>query len=294
MSYQVIASLFLLGLAVVCRSQPMYTGATAAQANHAPAPGAPLPPYALNQAKFSNCDFLKNVKSRVPTNAGAFKIYTRSRKARITRGTPVEVTIGPFSPHLSMFNFTSFIMFAEPFNRGAPDMMTGAGAGKHLGVFQLFDRWSAGAGGLTCSPSSGTDDSVGAFEDLILPRNYPRPARNQVAVLWWPTKEALAFPEIRFKANIQSGGHWYKLQSTPWRVNRPVDQMAQRKKIWAKKRAQMQQRRDRMLEHRSGGFDRVSEMNSRMMEQMTNFQEHQQTWAEQARNMERAMEGKSV
>jgi len=294
MSYQVIASLFLLGLAVVCRGQPMFTGATAAQANHAPAPGAPLPPYALNQAKFSNCDFLKNVKSRVPTNAGAFKIYTRSRKARITRGTPVEVTIGPFSPHLSMFNFTSFIMFAEPFNRGAPDMMTGAGAGKHLGVFQLFDRWSAGAGGLTCSPSSGTDDSVGAFEDLILPRNYPRPARNQVAVLWWPTKEALAFPEIRFKANIQSGGHWYKLQSTPWRVNRPVDQMAQRKKIWAKKRAQMQQRRDRMLEHRSGGFDRVSEMNSRMMEQMTNFQEHQQTWAEQARNMERAMEGKSV
>jgi len=226
MSYQVIASLFLLGLAVVCRGQPMFTGATAAQANHAPAPGAPLPPYALNQAKFSNCDFLKNVKSRVPTNAGAFKIYTRSRKARITRGTPVEVTIGPFSPHLSMFNFTSFIMFAEPFNRGAPDMMTGAGAGKHLGVFQLFDRWSAGAGGLTCSPSSGTDDSVGAFEDLILPRNYPRPARNQVAVLWWPTKEALAFPEIRFKANIQSGGHWYKLQSTPWRVNRPVDQMA--------------------------------------------------------------------
>jgi len=268
----------------------MFTGTQAMHHNNAQGN-----PFQIQQPKFSNCDFLKKVQSRVPVNAGAFKIYTRSRKPSITKGTPVEVTIGPFSPHLSMFNFTSFIMYAEPFSRGAADMMgAGAGAGKHLGVFQLFDRWSAGAGGLTCSPSSGTDDSVGAFEDLILPRNYPRPARNQVAVLWWPTKEALAFPEIRFKANIQSGGHWYKLQSTPWRVNRPVDQMAQRKKLLAKKRAQMQQRRDRALEHRSGAFDRVGEMNSRWMEQMTTMQEHQQNWSEQARNMERAMEGKSV
>jgi len=210
----------LVAAVAVIQGQQMFTGTQAMHHN------AATNPFQANKPTFSNCDFLKKVQSRVPVNAGAFKIYTRSRKPRITKGTPVEVTIGPFSPHLSMFNFTSFIMFAEPFNRGAPDMMTGAGAGKHLGVFQLFDRWSAGAGGLTCSPSSGTDDSVGAFEDLILPRNYPRPARNQVAVLWWPTKEALAFPEIRFKANIQSGGHWYKLQSTPWRVNRPVDQMA--------------------------------------------------------------------
>jgi len=214
----------VLVVVVAVSHAQMFTGTQAMHHNNAQAN-----PFQIQnqQPKFSNCDFLKKVQSRVPVNAGAFKIYTRSRKPRITKGTPVEVTIGPFSPHLSMFNFTSFIMYAEPFSRGAPDMMgAGAGAGKHLGVFQLFDRWSAGAGGLTCSPSSGTDDSVGAFEDLILPRNYPRPARNQVAVLWWPTKEALAFPEIRFKANIQSGGHWYKLQSTPWRVNRPVDQMA--------------------------------------------------------------------
>jgi len=177
----------------------------------------------------SNCNYLKNSKSNVPYNAGAFKIYTRSRAAKVTKGTPIEVTIGPFSRHLSMFNFTSFILYAKPIlNMNMEyEFTTPMSTNKHLGVFQLFSQWSAGAGGLSCGPNSNTDDSVAAFEDLIMPYGMPRPARNQVSVLWWPTSDTLVLPRgsaMKFVANIQSGGKWFKLQSTPWKIDRPVDQ----------------------------------------------------------------------
>lgn len=182
----------------------------------------------------SNCNYLKHSKTKpkapgqqMEYNAGAFKIYTRSRAPKISKGTPVEVTIGPFSSHLSMFNFTSFILYSVPSipqNVELEYMAGGNPAGKHIGVFQLFREWAAGAGGLSCGLRSTTDDSVAAFEDLIMPPWMPKPARNQVSVLWWPTSEALNFPEIKFKANLHSNGQWFALESTPWQVNRPMDQ----------------------------------------------------------------------
>jgi len=197
----------------------------------------------------SNCAYLKNAKSTVPYNAGAFKIYTRSRAAKVTKGTPIEVTIGPFSRHLSMFNFTSFILYAKPVLNTNPAYemelaAPAASSNKHLGVFQLFTQWSAGAGGLSCGPNSNTDDSVAAFEDLIMPRGMVRPARNQVSVLWWPTSEVLYLPRgsaVKFVANIQSGGKWFRLQSTPWKVYRPVDQWALTERMFSRFGAMRQQ-----------------------------------------------------
>ncbi|GFS20999.1 hypothetical protein ElyMa_003327400 [Elysia marginata] len=117
------------------------------------------------------------------------------------------------------------------------------GSSPHVGVFQLFDKWRAGAGALSCNPRTRSEDSVGAFEDRLLTvfrRYYPNnpmlmryrpPARNQVSVLWWPTDDALAYPEIKFVANIYSMGHWFKVESTPWKVNRPVDQWARTERL---------------------------------------------------------------
>ncbi|GFN75903.1 hypothetical protein PoB_000240900 [Plakobranchus ocellatus] len=190
----------------------------------------------------SHCAYLINSRSRQHGTVAPFKIYTRSRAPRISSGSPVEVTIGPFSQSLNFFNFSDFILYATPANSmglelefwgGAP-----SGSSPHVGVFQLFDKWRAGAGAMSCNPRSRSEDSVGAFEDRLLtvfrryyPNNpmlarYQPPARNQVSVLWWPTKEALAYPEIKFVANINSMGNWFKIESTPWKVNRPVDQWA--------------------------------------------------------------------
>ncbi|BFZ22850.1 hypothetical protein BsWGS_25889 [Bradybaena similaris] len=186
----------------------------------------------------SHCAYLINSVSRYQPNAAAFKIYTRSRSPRISSGEPIEVTIGPFSSSLNFFNFTDFILYATPTNVANLEIEFLTSASPHVGVFQLFDKWRAGAGGLNCNPRSRAEDSVGAFEDRLLAtfktyypnnpmlRRYQPPARNQVSVLWWPTKEALLYPEIKFVANIKSMGNWFKLQSTPWKVNRPVDQWA--------------------------------------------------------------------
>lgn len=67
------------------------------------------------------------------------------------------VTIGPFSQHLSMFNFTSFILYATPANHANMEMEFWGGpsaASPHVGVFQVFDQWSAGAGKMNCNPRS--------------------------------------------------------------------------------------------------------------------------------------------
>lgn len=186
----------------------------------------------------SHCSYLISAASRYQPNAAAFKIYTRSRSPRINSGDPVEVTIGPFSNSLNFFNFTDFILYATPANTANLEIEFVGPTSPHVGVFQLFDKWRAGASGMNCNPRSRSDDSVGAFEDRLLatfkqyyPHNpmlmrYRAPARNQVSVLWWPTREALMYPEIKFVANIKSMGNWFKLQSTPWKVNRPVDQWA--------------------------------------------------------------------
>ncbi|BFZ23906.1 hypothetical protein BsWGS_26944 [Bradybaena similaris] len=167
-----------------------------------------------------------------------FKIFTKSLSQEITDGTPVQVTIGPFSKTLNFFNFTDFILYATPVTAPVDSQYLARNTKTLVGVFQLFDKWRAGAGGLTCSPNSRADDSVAAFEDRLMatyqrfyPSNYflqtyHLPARNQVAVLWWPTKETMKYPEIKFVANIKSMGNWYKLQSNPWKVKQPVDQWA--------------------------------------------------------------------
>nr|QOW64993.1 hypothetical protein [Cepaea nemoralis] len=197
----------------------------------------------------SHCSYLINSVSRYQPNAAAFKIYTRSRSPRVTSGEPIEVTIGPFSSSLNFFNFTDFILYATPSNIANLEVEFIGPTSPHVGVFQLFDKWRAGAGGLNCNPRSRAEDSVGAFEDRLLatfkqyyPNNpmllrYHAPARNQVSVLWWPTKEALMYPEIKFVANIKSMGNWFKLQSTPWKVNRPVDQWANTESMLAQYQA---------------------------------------------------------
>lgn len=191
----------------------------------------------------SHCSYLVNSKSQFQENAAPFKLYTRSRQPRITSGDPVEVTIGPFSQHLNFFNFTDFILYATPANTANLEIEIFGGPNPHVGVFQLFDQWRAGAGGLNCNPRSRSEDSVGAFEERLLgifkryyPNNpmlmrYQPPARNQVSVLWWPTKEALAYPEIKFVANLKSMNNWFKIESTTWKVNRPVDQWANTERI---------------------------------------------------------------
>ncbi|KAK3745314.1 hypothetical protein RRG08_012894 [Elysia crispata] len=190
----------------------------------------------------SQCNYLINSRSRQQGTVAPFKVYTRSRTPRITSKSPVEVTIGPFSQSLNFFNFSDFILYATPANSVGMEMEFWGGGGQggspHVGVFQLFDKWRAGAGALSCNPRSRSEDSVGAFEDRLLtvfrryyPNNpmlmrYQPPARNQVSVLWWPTDDALVYPEIKFVANIYSMGNWFKIESTPWKVNRPVDQWA--------------------------------------------------------------------
>ncbi|XP_059153213.1 uncharacterized protein LOC131938981 isoform X2 [Physella acuta] len=187
----------------------------------------------------SHCSYLLLSKSQFQENAAPFKLYTRSKQPRITSGEPVEVTIGPFSQHLNFFNFTDFILYASPANTANLELeYFPGGPNPHLGVFQLFDQWRAGAGGMSCNARSRTEDSVGAFEERLLnifkryyPNNpmlmrYQPPARNQVSVLWWPTKEALAYPEIKFIANLKSMNNWFKIESTIWKVNRPVDHWA--------------------------------------------------------------------
>ncbi|KAI8795294.1 hypothetical protein BgiBS90_003061 [Biomphalaria glabrata] len=186
----------------------------------------------------SHCNYLVNSKSQYQENAAPFKLYTRSRQPRITSGEPIEVTIGPFSQHLNFFNFTDFILYATPSNTANLEIEFIGTPNPHVGVFQMFDQWRAGAGGLSCNPRSRTEDSVGAFEERLLgiyrryyPNNpmlqrYQPPARNQVSVLWWPTKEALMYPEVKFIANLKSMNNWFRIESTSWKVNRPVDQWA--------------------------------------------------------------------
>ncbi|XP_055864104.1 uncharacterized protein LOC106070421 isoform X1 [Biomphalaria glabrata] len=191
----------------------------------------------------SNCDYLVNAGTNAAgvqeVSVGSpFKIFTTARVPEVTPGHPIQVTIGPFSQHLNFFNFTDFILYATPSNTANLEIEFIGTPNPHVGVFQMFDQWRAGAGGLSCNPRSRTEDSVGAFEERLLgiyrryyPNNpmlqrYQPPARNQVSVLWWPTKEALMYPEVKFIANLKSMNNWFRIESTSWKVNRPVDQWA--------------------------------------------------------------------
>ncbi|CAG5127225.1 unnamed protein product, partial [Candidula unifasciata] len=67
-------------------------------------------------------------------------------------------TIGPFSSSLNFFNFTDFILYATPLNTANLEVEFVGTGQPHVGVFQLFDKWRAGAGGfnsfLNCNPRS--------------------------------------------------------------------------------------------------------------------------------------------
>lgn len=279
-----VVSPFVPNQAQMAAFQSMFGGAKPAAAARPAAPVAPPKPRI--DRRLSPCQYtLRNTIATKPTltnGASGFTMKSRSRAGQVKAGSPVEVSIAPFSEAYQHLNFTSFIMYAKPTSNMAavPEYMmefmppVAPTVNKHVGVFQVFRQYAAGAGAMKCSPTSKQEDSVGAFEDLILPESQPKPARNKVSVLWWPDAEALKYPEVIFTANIQSNGYWYKISSTPWKVIRPIDIQARRKYY----QAQHRRRNDPAL----------------YMERMQAQQERQQLMQEQMVKFERLSEGKPV
>ncbi|XP_076472363.1 uncharacterized protein LOC143301834 isoform X2 [Babylonia areolata] len=220
-------------------------------------PGPPPPPpgmspmgSAFSQVQSSHCRYLVDAPSPWGTNASPFKLFTRSHSGEIRRGHPVEVSVLPFYDSFKYFNFTDFALWAgpclvygagpplEPEKAGMMPMAAPTAPGpndvSHLGVWQVFPKYAGGASTLKCNQYTRGEDTVGSFEERMLELlkaqfpfdqrlfHFHPSARHGAAFLWYPDERTMATAHsVKFIAKLKSFGHWFKLESTCWRVHRP-------------------------------------------------------------------------